>query len=154
MRSPAVDADVAEMRAALPSDTVLLVTADHGMIDLPQDGRFDLDQHPGLRDDVVMVAGEARFRHLYTRSGTENDVAARWRRWWGSGRSSAHRTASTTGSARSPRTCAAASATSSWRRWATSPCSPREDFAIEMLMFGFHGSVTEDELRIPLLVAG
>ena len=28
------------------------------------------------------------------------------------------------------------------------------DFAIEMKMHGFHGSVTEDELCIPLLIAG
>ena len=28
------------------------------------------------------------------------------------------------------------------------------DFAIEMKMHGFHGSVTEAELRIPLLIAG
>ena len=86
-RSPAVDSDVAAMRAALPADTVLLVTADHGMVDLPQDDRFDLDQHPSLREDVVMVAGEARFRHLYTRSGAEDAVADRWRqRGGGAGR--------------------------------------------------------------------
>jgi hypothetical protein len=150
----AVDADMAEMRAALPADTVLLVTADHGMIDLPQHDRFDLDAHPGLREDVVMVAGEARFRHLYTRSGAENAVADRWRRMLGDR--------------------AVVSTQAGLVDW-FGPIAPEvrgrigdvvvaslgdfavfssEDFAIEMKMFGFHGSVTEDELGIPLLVAG
>ncbi len=149
-----VDADLAEMRAALPADTVLLITADHGMLDLPQEGRFDLDTVPGLRDDVVMVAGEARFRHLYTRSGAEADVAARWSEALGDR--------------------AIVRTQPGLDDW-FGPIAPQVrgrigdvvvaslgdfavfssvDFAIEMLMFGFHGSVTEDELRIPLLVAG
>ncbi|MFI5428802.1 hypothetical protein [Aeromicrobium sp. UC242_57] len=48
------------------------------MIDLPFENRFDVDQHPRLLDDVTMLAGEARFRHLYTRPGAEREVAARW----------------------------------------------------------------------------
>ena len=150
----AVDADMADLRAALPADTVLLVTADHGMIDLPQRRRFDLDAHPVLREDVVMVAGEARFRHLYTRSGAADDVADRWRGQLGER--------------------AVVSTQDGLDDW-FGPIAPEvrgrigdvvvaslgdfavfssEDFAIEMKMFGFHGSVTEDELRIPLLVAG
>ncbi|MGI9085329.1 MAG: alkaline phosphatase family protein [Aeromicrobium sp.] len=150
----AVDADIAEMRAALPVDTVLLVTADHGMIDLPHDGRFDLDLHPALRDDVVMVAGEARFRHVYTRSGAAEDVAARWSDLLGDR--------------------AVVSTQEGLDDW-FGPIAPEVrgrigdvvvaslgdfavfssvDFAIEMQMHGFHGSVTEAELMIPLLVAG
>ena len=150
----AVDAEVADMRAALPADSVLLVTADHGMIDLPQRNRFDVDAQPGLREDVVMIAGEARFRHLYTRSGAENDVAARWQQRLGER--------------------AVVSTQHALGDW-FGPIAPEvrgrigdvvvaalgdfavfssEDFAIEMKMHGFHGSVTEDELGIPLLVAG
>ena len=150
----AVDAEIADMRAALPADSVLLVTADHGMIDLPQRNRFDVDAHPGLREDVVMIAGEARFRHLYTRSGAENDVAARWQQRLGER--------------------AVVSTQHALGDW-FGPIAPEvrgrigdvvvaalgdfavfssEDFAIEMKMHGFHGSVTEDELGIPLLVAG
>jgi hypothetical protein len=150
----AVDAEIADMRAALPADSVLLVTADHGMIDLPQRNRFDVDAQPGLREDVVMIAGEARFRHLYTRSGAENDVAARWRQRLGER--------------------AVVSTQDALGDW-FGPIAPEvrgrigdvvvaalgdfavfssEDFAIEMKMHGFHGSVTEDELGIPLLVAG
>ena len=148
-----VDSDMATMRAELPADAVLLVTADHGMVDLPQHGRFDLDKQPGLRDDVVMVAGEARFRHLYTRSGAAEEVADRWRRVVGE-RAVIH----------------TQDGLDDW----FGPIAPEvrgrigdvvvaslgdfavfssQDFAIEMKMHGFHGSVTEEELGIPLLVA-
>ena len=149
-----VDSDMTALRDALPADTVLLVTADHGMVDLPQDDRFDLDAHPTLREDVVMVAGEARFRHLYTRAGSEDDVAKRWSHLLGDR--------------------AIVSTQNGLDDW-FGPIAPEvrgrigdvvvaslgdftvfssEDFAIEMMMFGFHGSVTEDELCIPLLVSG
>lgn len=148
-----VDADIAAMRAALPADTVLLVTADHGMVDLPHDDRFDLDLYPHLRDDVVMIAGEARFRHIYTRSGAEADVAARWRDLLGER--------------------AIVSTQHGLDDW-FGPIAPEVrgrigdvvvaslgdfavfssvDFAIEMKMSGFHGSVSEAELSIPLLIA-
>ena len=149
-----VDSDMAALREALPSDTVLVVTADHGMVDLPLVDRFDLDAHPVLREDVVLVAGEARFRHLYTRAGSENDVADRWRSLVGDR--------------------AVVSTQDGLDDW-FGPIAPEVrgrigdvvvaslgdfavfssvDFAIEMLMAGFHGSVTEEELLIPLLIAG
>ena len=149
-----VDSDVAAMRAALPSDTVLLVTADHGMIDLPQDDRFDLDLHPSLRDGVVMVAGEARFRHIYTRSGAADDVADRWRQMMGE-----RAIVSTQGGlddwfgpiAPDVRGRIGDVVVASLGDFAV---FSSQDFAIEMMMYGFHGSVSEDELGIPLLVAG
>lgn len=74
-----IDRDLADLRDALAPGTALLVTADHGMLDLPKDDRFDVESEPAMLTDVVVFAGEARFRHLYTRSGTEQEVAARWR---------------------------------------------------------------------------
>ncbi|MDQ3166417.1 MAG: alkaline phosphatase family protein [Actinomycetota bacterium] len=78
-RLAGVDTDLLRLRAALPADAVLVVTADHGMIDLALRGRMDVDDYPGLLDDVVLVGGEARLRHLYCRAGAADDVAQRWR---------------------------------------------------------------------------
>ena len=64
---------------ALPPGAVLVVTADHGMVDCPDERRIDLDADPRLRADVVRVAGEPRARHVYTRPGAGADVAATWR---------------------------------------------------------------------------
>jgi len=63
----------------LPPDTALLVTADHGQLDVPLDMRFDLDLDPRLRAGVRVVAGEPRVRYLHTERGATADVLATWR---------------------------------------------------------------------------
>ncbi len=148
-----IDREIADLRAELPEDCVLIVTADHGMIDLPMEDRFDVNQHPGLMNDVVLLAGEARFRHVYTRAGAADDVAAAW--------------AVQLGDRAIVRT---QEGIEDW----FGPIDPdvrgrigdvvvaalgdfavfsSADFAIEMKMTGFHGSITEPELRIPVLIA-
>jgi hypothetical protein len=64
---------------ALPADAALLVTADHGQLNVPPDRRIDLDADPRLTAGVAVVAGEARVRYLHTVPGAEQDVLATWR---------------------------------------------------------------------------
>jgi hypothetical protein len=148
-----IDAELAELREELPRDTVLLVTADHGMVDLPMEDRFDVDRHPRLLDDVTLLAGEARFRHVYSRAGAAADVAARWQAelgdravvrtqdgiedWFGP-------------IARDVRGRIGDVVVAALGDFAV--FSSRE-FGIELKMTGFHGSISEAELRIPVLVA-
>jgi Type I phosphodiesterase / nucleotide pyrophosphatase len=74
-----VDKLAEQLAAALPSGTVLHVTADHGMTDvLPQD-RIDADAVPGLRAGVALLGGEPRARHVYTEPGAASDVLVAWR---------------------------------------------------------------------------
>ncbi|MGI5216012.1 alkaline phosphatase family protein [Plantactinospora sp. CA-290183] len=73
-----VDAMVDRLVAGLPSDAALLVTADHGQLDIPPEARFDLDTDPRLRAGVRVVAGEARVRYLHTVPGATADVLATW----------------------------------------------------------------------------
>jgi hypothetical protein len=74
-----VDKLAEQLAGALPSGTVLHVTADHGMTDvLPQD-RIDADTVPGLRAGVSLLGGEPRARHVYTEPGAAGDVLAAWR---------------------------------------------------------------------------
>ncbi len=73
----AVDDFLDRLRLNLPSDTCLLVTGDHGMVDVPAEDRVDIDADPELSRDLRLIGGEARFRHLY--SATPRAVAARWR---------------------------------------------------------------------------
>ena len=74
-----IDAAAEHLRDSLPGDTRIVVVADHGMVDSPEDDRLDVAQHPELEDGVFLLGGEARFRHLYCRSGADADVAAAWR---------------------------------------------------------------------------
>ncbi|WP_127571995.1 alkaline phosphatase family protein [Georgenia faecalis] len=75
----AMDAELARLARELPRGTLLLVTADHGMVDLGPDSRIDVAETPGLAQDVEVVAGEPRAVHVHTRPGTAAAVAERWR---------------------------------------------------------------------------
>lgn len=74
-----IDAAAEQLRETLPSQVRVLVVADHGMVDAPPEHRVDVDDHPELTDGVGLLGGEARFRHLYCRSGAVDDVASTWR---------------------------------------------------------------------------
>lgn len=76
------------LAAALPPDTLMLVTADHGMVDCPPASRVHVESDPLLSAGVRLVAGEPRVRQLYTQPDARGvvagdvaarDVAARWK---------------------------------------------------------------------------
>ncbi|WP_406078853.1 alkaline phosphatase family protein [Micromonospora sp. NBC_00858] len=73
-----VDALLARLVDGLPPDAALLVTADHGQLNVPATHRFDLDTDPRLRGGVRLVAGEARVRYLHVAPGAADDVVAAW----------------------------------------------------------------------------
>ncbi|NLV80228.1 MAG: alkaline phosphatase family protein [Rhodococcus sp.] len=72
-----VDRFVEQLAAALPSDARMLVTADHGMVDASRGRRIDFDHTPGLGEDVAVIAGEPRCRHIHT--DHPDRVLERWR---------------------------------------------------------------------------
>ncbi|WP_216381713.1 alkaline phosphatase family protein [Arcanobacterium phocae] len=69
------DAGIGLLRRSLPSGTLLVITADHGMIDVEH--RVDIADHKSLHSGVDVVAGEPRAVHLYTKN--PQAVAQRWR---------------------------------------------------------------------------
>lgn len=64
---------------SLPPRSALLVVADHGQLNVPQDARYDMADNPALGKGVIGVAGEPRLRYLYAAPGALDDVAATWR---------------------------------------------------------------------------
>jgi hypothetical protein len=74
-----VDKLAEQLAGALPSGTMMYVTADHGMVDISADDKFDVDAHPELRSGLALLGGEPRARHLYARRGAAADVLATWR---------------------------------------------------------------------------
>lgn len=82
-----VDLLAQQLANAMPSDSVLAVTGDHGMVDVPRQNQVDLADHEALRAGVRFLGGEARARHVYTRPGAAAEVLAAWREvlgreWW------------------------------------------------------------------------
>ncbi|MEU6076898.1 nucleotide pyrophosphatase/phosphodiesterase family protein [Micromonospora sp. NPDC047074] len=73
-----LDGLLARLVDGLPSDAALLVTADHGQLDVPAGHRIDLDTDPRLRAGIQVVAGEPRVRYLHVTPGALDDVVAAW----------------------------------------------------------------------------
>jgi len=69
----AVDRLVGELRDALTEETALLVTSDHGQVHIDSGGWVELTE---LAPMIAMYAGEARFRYLYARPGAAAELAA------------------------------------------------------------------------------
>lgn len=62
----------------LPDGAALLVTADHGGLDIAPENRIDIDRDPRLLDGVRVVAGEPRVRYLHVHDGAVDAVRAAW----------------------------------------------------------------------------
>ncbi len=142
------------LRTALPARVTLVVTADHGMVDVDPAVRVDVDVEAGLLDGVEVFGGEARLRHLYCAPGATDAVADRWR----------HRL----GDDALVRTREEA-ADEGWFGAVEPRVSPRlgdvivaslgdvavvgsSRFPHEAKLVGLHGSLTPDEMLVPLLV--
>lgn len=73
-----LDAAIAGFAAALGSDVGMLLTADHGMVDVPAEAQIVVAA--GMIEGVRHVAGEPRCLQLHLDPGVDADaVAARWR---------------------------------------------------------------------------
>ncbi|MGB4136298.1 MAG: alkaline phosphatase family protein, partial [Microbacterium sp.] len=72
------DVDAALRRPA-PAGVGVLVTADHGMIDVPARRQLVLDESGGWHDGVQHIAGEPRMLHVYLEP--DADPAVVGRRW-------------------------------------------------------------------------
>ena len=75
-----VDAAIRTIAPSLATGTGLIVTADHGMIDIPAHGHVLIDEVPELLDGVRFVAGEPRCLQLHLEHpGEVETLAAVWR---------------------------------------------------------------------------
>ena len=146
-----VDAFVEQLLGRLPKDCRVVLTADHGMVDVPVDSRVDLDALPVLWDSVMHLAGEPRARHVYVRVGAEAEVLATWRetlgdRAWVMLRSEAERLFGEMDDMLVERVGdVVAVARDGW-----SLVSDRTDSFVSALI-GQHGGLSSQELAIPLL---
>ncbi len=74
-----VDAAARHLEAAAGADTGILVTADHGMVDVCHTEHLLLGTGDPLLDGVRLIGGEPRTLHLYAEPGAESEVLRRWR---------------------------------------------------------------------------
>lgn len=72
-----VDALVERLLDGMPEENILIVTADHGMVDCSTEDRVSMEQLSGARD--VVIAGEPRMRHVYCAAQRRDELVRRWR---------------------------------------------------------------------------
>ena len=147
-----IDALCERLRDALPDDVALIITGDHGMVDVPTDHQIVAEDHPDLMAGISALAGEGRFRHLYVDQDDPAAVAARWsdrlgERAWVRVREDA--------------------VDEGWfgpvddglaERYGHVMVALRDDWAVmtrqfprELSLIGMHGSLTAAEMVVPLL---
>ncbi|WP_127793390.1 alkaline phosphatase family protein [Agromyces sp. LHK192] len=155
-----VDGAVAGLVARMPQSAGLLVTADHGVVDVPAHRHVFIDR-PELIDGVRHVAGEPRCLALYFEPGlAASDRAALVQRWrdaegeraWVATREEAV-TAGLYGQVDDevlPRIGDLIVAARSGIAY----YDPREPDRGAERMIGQHGSLTDEESRVPLIRFG
>lgn len=74
-----IDRQLARLARQLPAGATLVVTADHGMVDVRQDQRLDLAEHPELDGGIRLLGGEGRLVQAYCEAGASREVARRLR---------------------------------------------------------------------------
>jgi hypothetical protein len=72
------DAAIADLAARLPAGTSLTVTADHGMVEAPEQLRRDLAWEEDLAHGIRHLGGDARAPQPYCEPGAAPDVLASW----------------------------------------------------------------------------
>ena len=153
-----LDRALADFLTGLPAGTGVVITADHGMVDVSSEQQIVFDLKDPLFAGVEEIAGEPRFRTFFLREGEDPRAfaaeleAREGRRAWVATRAEAfesgmfgdaapaavrHRIGDVVLAARAQ--CA---------YYSTSD-DPR---ALEMV--GQHGSLTDEEKGIPLILAG
>jgi hypothetical protein len=149
-----IDGMCERLRDALPPQVTVIITGDHGMVDIPSEQRFVAEDDPALMAGVTALAGEARFRQLYVDQEPPRRVADRWRARlgelaWVRTRDEAI-----------DEGWFAAIDDQLRERWGHVLVALRGDWAVmtsafprEYTLIGMHGSLTPAEMLVPLLVA-
>lgn len=154
-----LDALVGDFARRLGPGRGALLTADHGIIDVPESGHVLFDTAPELLEGMADIAGEPRFLHLYLsdpRDATE--VASRWRdaegdRAWVATREEAI-AAGWFGGAVAEEVAPRIGDVLVAARKRIAYYDSRDPNRTGRNMVGQHGSLTPEETRVPLLRFG
>lgn len=149
------DREFRRLAASLGPDTLMVITADHGMVDVTGSPRWNVGAEPELARDVVLVAGEPRALHLHVDEGCGPAVADRWQAILGE-----HGVALTQAEAEEAGIFGPISDLARPRigdvvvamAGRSTVVDSRSQSPQSMALIGVHGSLTPEELMVPLLM--
>lgn len=161
-----LDSAVKHLAMGVPKNTVVLLTADHGMVDVPLQGRLDISAIPGLLDNVQVTFGEPRcvqlrvtcWQEQQRRQDAQQFVIERWQQEFGDRIHIATREQLMAGGWYGPVHQIRPEVVDRFGDLVVLPVGT--DMALHdiarigehtLAMVGQHGGLTADELRVPLI---
>ena len=148
-----IDRRCALLRDRLDDQVTMIITGDHGMIDIAPEHRIVAEDEPGLMVGVDAIAGEGRFRHLYVDQHDPGLIAARWADLLGDRAWVRTREEAIEDGWFGPVSSRVVD------RYGQVLVAMRDDWAImtrtqprESTLVGMHGSLTPAEMTVPLLI--
>ena len=67
---------ISKVKVSVPAGSRVWITSDHGMVN--STSQIILGQDNDLLDNVTLIGGEPRARHIYIKQGAENETIALW----------------------------------------------------------------------------
>lgn len=152
-----LDSAMRRLLRSLPGNTRVILSADHGMVDIPQDQRIDYSQIPGLTEGVHLTAGEPRAVQLHVEPHVDTqELAHRWTQHFGDDIWVATRgelaQGGYFGAQPDPELLKRAGDLWILAKGPLALYDLRRQPARSLAMVGQHGSLTEQERAVPLLL--
>jgi len=145
---------ITKVKQAVPNGTRIWVTSDHGMVNSTE--QVILGQDNKLLDNVTLIGGEPRARHIYINEGAISETISRWQEFFGSKAKILSKDIAIKDGLFGP-----VVTEDSTERMGDLIAIANNDLILvdparvreESSMVGHHGGVTDIEIEIPLLLA-
>ena len=145
---------ITKVKESVPAGTRVWITSDHGMVNSTE--QAILGQDNKLLENVTLIGGEPRARHIYIKEGAIQETVIQWQEFFGSKARVLSKDAAIKNGLFGPVVSEDASermgdliAIANDDLILVDPARVRE----ETSMVGHHGGVTDIEVQIPLLLA-
>lgn len=145
--------------ANIPADIGAIITADHGMINVPHNRHVLVGDGDERWDGVALVGGEPRMLHVYAQEASDSDgIAERWRDAAGASAFVATRAEAVASGLfaadLAPEVVSRIGDVLIITRGTWAYYDDRLDDKRAQRMVGQHGSITPEELSVPVIRAG
>ena len=145
---------ITKVRESVPTGTRVWITSDHGMVNSTK--QIILGQDNNLLENVSLIGGEPRARHIYINEGAQEETIAKWRQFLGNSAKVFSKSEAIADGLFGPVVSEDAA-----DRMGELIAIANDDLILidparvkeESSMVGHHGGITDIEVEIPLLLA-
>ena len=144
---------ITKVKESVPTGTRIWITSDHGMVNSTK--QIILGQDNNLLENVLLIGGEPRARHIYINEGAQEETVAKWRQFLGNSAKVLSKSEAIADGLFGPVVSEDAS-----ERMGDLIAIANDDLIIidparvkeESSMVGHHGGINDIEVEIPLLL--